>query len=114
MKATLAMKAAVKAGVAYLNVTDPNWFWRINPETLDLSQPCHCILGQLEQQTPDGGNYNRACTRRNLIHPGESTERVMHLGFTLGTVFGSDQSRKWQALTELWKQEIRNAKRRNR
>jgi len=36
----------VSAGAAWLDEHRPGWWQRINLETLDLGDPCRCVLGQ--------------------------------------------------------------------
>lgn len=36
----------VAAGVAWLDQNRPGWVQRINLDTLDLGDPCQCVLGQ--------------------------------------------------------------------
>ena len=38
----------VAVGVEWLNENYPNWREQIDPARLQMSDPCHCILGQLE------------------------------------------------------------------
>jgi hypothetical protein len=37
----------VAAGAAWLDANRPGWWQRINLATLDLGDPCRCVLGQL-------------------------------------------------------------------
>jgi hypothetical protein len=41
----------VAAGSAWLDANRPGWWQRINLDTLDLGDPCECVLGQ------EDGNY---------------------------------------------------------
>jgi hypothetical protein len=41
----------VAAGAAWLDANRPGWWQRINLDTLDLGDPCECVLGQ------EDGNY---------------------------------------------------------
>lgn len=49
MTTTIAERVA--AGAAWLDEHRPGWDQRIDLETLDLGDPCHCVLGQ------EYGNY---------------------------------------------------------
>jgi hypothetical protein len=42
----MEMELAVAKGVRYLDKHNPQWFLRINLNTLDLGEPGLCILGQ--------------------------------------------------------------------
>lgn len=39
-------KARISKGVKWLNATKPNWFKKINVDSLDLGDSTSCILGQ--------------------------------------------------------------------
>lgn len=41
------IKERVAAGAALLDERMPGWEQDVNPHTLDLSSPCHCVLGQI-------------------------------------------------------------------
>jgi hypothetical protein len=44
----------VAAGVAWLDENVPDWLGRVDPLTLDLSDDCGCVLGQLFGLFEDG------------------------------------------------------------
>lgn len=46
-------RTRVKAGAAYLDVTQPGWYRTLDVEHLDLADECRCVLGQLFQPVKD-------------------------------------------------------------
>ncbi len=48
-----SLASRVRAGVALLDYTRPNWWTRIDPDRLCIWSPCNCVLGQLD------GDYER-------------------------------------------------------
>jgi hypothetical protein len=44
----------VAAGAAWLDANRPGWWQRINLDTLDLGDPCRCVLGQEYGDFADG------------------------------------------------------------
>jgi hypothetical protein len=47
---TSTIAERVAAGAAWLDANRPGWVERIDLETLDLGDPCRCIVGQLNVQ----------------------------------------------------------------
>lgn len=47
---TATVEERVAAGAAWFDDELPEWFLIVNPETLDLSEPCGCIIGQITRQ----------------------------------------------------------------
>lgn len=43
----LSVKDRVDSGAAWLDEVRPYWFREINPEVLDLSCACDCVMGQI-------------------------------------------------------------------
>jgi hypothetical protein len=44
----------VQAGAAFLDEERPDWRWEIDTATLDLSDDCGCVLGQIFGDFTDG------------------------------------------------------------
>jgi hypothetical protein len=66
---TMTLLPNIKRGMRWLDAHYPDWEWRINLQTLQLSSGCRCILGQLvgfaviiegERQHPDLSNASWA------------------------------------------------------
>jgi len=64
------LKLAVKKGIFLLDEKVPGWREKIDVAELDMTSPCHCILGQVT------GDYFLACEDLSL----EQAEAV-ELGF---------------------------------
>lgn len=78
----------VKNGIAWLNMNVPAWRTQLDVDRLNMSNDCHCILGQLY------GSFRSALTQLN--DPEDSTFVVDH-GFdiTTGGYFG-DLEDEWR------------------
>jgi len=86
------IKRAVDAGFAYLDATKgPEWARKINTETLDVRNPCSCVLGQVEEC-----NYSSAISRLGI-------KNGKLLGFNLRTA----AAQSWSTLNALWRRRIR-------
>jgi hypothetical protein len=85
----------IKAGMDWLDHAVPQWEARIDLTTLDMTNPCGCILGQIE------GDYYRALTRlfpeMTLDEQDEWAEEHGLYTANLGT------SDAWRVLTREWK-----------
>jgi hypothetical protein len=57
--------AQIALGMAWLDEHRPGWAERVNVETLDLGDPCHCVLGQTGD-LPDGDSYRSVVSANGL------------------------------------------------
>lgn len=93
MSTTIAER--VEAGAAWLDLNRPGWVDRIDLETLDLGEPCRCILGQ---EYGEYQNMPDLLWESGLVHP---------YGFN-AAVFGTWAQRtdEFDALTAAWRELI--------
>lgn len=100
----MRLRKDVEAGAFYLDENHPGWFKKINLDTLDLSNQCNCVLGQLHGDYDDGLIEEKIAASRNWS-PGPAHRvalRAIHLGFySFGRV-------KYDALTKAWKRAIKD------
>jgi hypothetical protein len=91
----------VAAGAAWLDANRPGWWQRINLATLDLGDPCRCVLGQ------DFGGFGKGVSA-----VGGDLARWMktcaNLGFyssrdAAGTYVPTEIEREYAALTAAWR-----------
>ena len=95
-----SLRDRAAAGAAFLDRVKPDWFKRVNLDTLDLSCDDTCVLGQLH------GDYLRGMDKYGL-----DNERARELG-----LWGNCHPREflagfrggWNRLTRAWKNEIEN------
>lgn len=91
---------AVRDGIALLNDetnnrVPANWIWAINPDYLDISNPTHCVLGQLF-----GGHFGNGYVRgADILELDDPSE----YGFNVSNVDVSS----YHTLTHLWRNAIR-------
>jgi hypothetical protein len=99
MSTTIAERVA--AGAEWLDVNRPGWVDRINLETLNLSSPCRCILGQ------ELGDYCEA-PYELIGWPSDDDDerddsRAVELGFNIPS---SWMEYDYEALTAEWRRYI--------
>lgn len=58
---TLDPSVRISAGLAFMDERYPGWRNRINPDTLDVADPCNCILAQAT-----GRDYNEVVPELGL------------------------------------------------
>ena len=96
-----SLRDRAAAGAAFLDRAEPDWFKRVNPETLDLAHGNLCVLGQLY------GTYRQGIGRHNALF--QNTEKSQKLGFVGNcnpdSYFGRLRG-GWNRLTRAWKNEI--------
>jgi hypothetical protein len=110
-----AIYARVAKGAAFLDAWRPGWFQKINVTTLDLSNTCLCVLGQLE------GGFWEACYRLGWVQRGSVVagcrptpkgNPAHELGFNGNGIVGapslnSDSHQKfYRVMTDAWLKEI--------
>lgn len=107
-------------GAAFLDEKDPGWRDRINRETLNLREPCHCVVGQSNM-----ARYDAAWRRREagfdtveLADPyafglgylgvesyddHEAWENETRFGFVASVMFDRDAAgTSWLELQQAW------------
>lgn len=93
-------------GARYLDDVDPDWFWHIDPDMLELGNGHACVLGQLY------GSFITGLSRVRLINF-SSTPRPerspVALGFLcLRGVCQALQEQDYEYLNQAWQEEIRS------
>lgn len=111
------VRQSVKRGAALMDENDPRWFEKINLESLDMKNPCLCVLGQVYGRYGSGlkeilsdGEY---ADWISLASEGSDTNLISKpefYGFCFDRDFESldyilDRYRK---LDNLWTQEIKD------
>lgn len=96
----------VQRGAAFLDNADPEWYRRVDPETLALSDGHHCVLGQIH------GEFRLGLGRSHLISlssaPRASLSPVAY-GFKCVDGVSDDwQKRDYDLLDEAWKEAVQN------
>ncbi len=92
------LAARVADGALFMDGLDPDWYWYVNPDTLDMAEGgwsgrswCGCVLAQ------------HSATTFSLYLYGLDTGEAQLLGFTFGS---SLRDPVWDVLTDLWREEI--------
>lgn len=98
-----SVQLLVAAGIAYLNVIMPDWYKKINLETLHIASAEDCIVGQLYAHL--GGYGGRAFWAMYGTDKGVYNINT-NLGFSTGNP--SDE------ITKEWKKQIKLLRRRDR
>lgn len=96
------------AGAAWLDEHRPGWWQRINLDTLDLGEPCRCVLGQefAPDVDPDGrdlvvaNGYQLAVAKLR-----DGPPAAFALGFTI-TGARAYEELSWETLTAAWRELI--------
>lgn len=105
---------AVARGARLLDERRPRWFRQIEPATLNLSQSCNCVLGQIY------GDYSAGLSKFERW-VGIYWNRAGRYGFTMSnsTAFGpwvwgvngesaeAKRTAYWRLLDRLWKAEVK-------
>lgn len=119
MKTPKQWRAAIRAGMAFLDAMRPQWRRRIDLEKLDLSEPDCCVLGEVY------GDYFKG--RDRLLNGSVPTDeygddelldddtrsRVLNArAQALG--FYADRDEDYPRLTRLWREEYRKGQARRR
>lgn len=89
------VRERVRRGIAWLNDRAHGWRRKVVVKDLDLSNPCGCVLGQIEVEDA-GGDYYRFCHENGL-----DEQQAVRLGFESG------QTVRYPTLTRIWKEELR-------
>jgi hypothetical protein len=96
----------VQRGAAYLDDVDPEWYRRVDSETLELGDGRHCILGQMH------GEFRLGLGRSRLISM-SSAPRASLSPVAYGFKCVENVPEEWQAydyelLNEAWKEAVRS------
>jgi hypothetical protein len=100
------VRAAVWAGIGYLNVHRPGWRRKINLEKLDLADPTCCVLGEVY------GDYSIG-TNALGFQPGEAEKFGFYIPNTAATA-ENPQRAQYQRLTAEWRAAYRAGQRQGR
>jgi hypothetical protein len=95
----------VRRGAAYLDDVDPEWYRRVDAETLELGDGRHCILGQLH------GEFRLGLGRSHLISmssaPRASLSPVAYGFKCVEGVPEPWQARDYELLNDAWRDAVR-------
>ena len=97
-----SIASRVRAGVQHLNKQWRNWYWHVDPGTLEMHSDLHCVGGQLS------GTYLRFLERMGL-----TLEDAGRLGFTMWLTEADvsdihNIKDEFPALTAAWQRAIRH------
>jgi hypothetical protein len=101
-----SLASRVRAGVAFLDWYDADWWTRVHAGTLDVNHPCGCVLAQVSGQN----YYTARAALDDQVNPGID---LAALGFD-GQVDMDDEDAsncEFEALTRLWSFVIRQRQR---
>ena len=87
---------AVQRGMALLDEKRPGWLGHIDLTTLDLREPCRCVLGQ------EFGHYEDGREATDL-----DQQSVVALGFDIDASTATSYPSAYYRLTRVWKRAIR-------
>lgn len=92
-------------GATYLDEIDPDWFWHVDPDTLELGNGNACVLGHLH------GSFLTGLTRLNLVSfnsPARLNLSPVEMGFLcVRGVCEALQEQDYVYLNEAWQELIR-------
>jgi hypothetical protein len=99
------VRERVQRGAEYLDGVDPEWYRRVDSETLELEDGRHCVLGQLH------GEFRLGLGRSHLISM-SSAPRASLSPVAYGFKCVENVPDEWQAydydlLNEAWKEAVR-------
>jgi hypothetical protein len=99
------VRERVQRGADYLDGVDPEWYRRVDSETLELEDGRHCVLGQLH------GEFRLGLGRSHLISM-SSAPRASLSPVAYGFKCVENVPEEWQAydydlLNEAWKEAVR-------
>lgn len=99
------VRERVQRGAEYLDGVDPEWYRRVDSETLELEDGRHCVLGQLH------GEFRLGLGRSDLISM-SSAPRTSLSPVAYGFKCVENVPDEWQAydydlLNEAWKEAVR-------
>jgi hypothetical protein len=96
----------VQRGAEYLDDVDPEWYRRVDSETLELGDGQHCILGQMH------GEFRLGLGRSDLINmssaPRASLSPVAYGFKCVENVPEEWQDYDYELLNEAWKEAVRS------
>jgi len=96
----------VRRGAQYLDEHDPDWYRSVNPESLELSDGSHCVLGQLH------GDFRLGLGRAHMINlssaPRANLSPVSYGFRCRQDVPDAWKDRDYELLNRAWREEIRH------
>lgn len=99
------VRERVERGANYLDEVDPEWYRRVDAETLELEHRDHCVLGQLH------GEFRLGLGRSNLISlssaPRASLSPTAYGFKCVEGVSDEWQQRDYALLDEAWMDAVR-------
>ena len=108
---TERLRKRVRAGMAFLDVTNPRWRRSINLDKLDLSDGECCVLGEVYGDYSDGRNalFRDVSELSNDYGATIETEsqRRNKMAETFGFWLDDAETPHYRRLTEIWKEEYR-------
>jgi hypothetical protein len=101
-------RARVRRGAAYLDGADPGWRDRIDPDSLELADGSHCVLGQLHGEFRAGLLRTRIWDASSAPSPRLfAAASPADLGFHAITTAGEDLAAlDYALLNRAWREEI--------
>lgn len=95
----------VVAGIEFLDREFPNWWWRIDPDGLDMASSSACMLGQIHGEGTGCGVYEEIAA--DLFGNTEAgARRAETLGFHV--TIDEVQDQRYRVLTMLWQSVLRD------
>jgi hypothetical protein len=94
----------VARGAAMLDGTAPGWESRIDPASLDLADPCRCVLRQVFPRRPFGDSVAALGLMSRLVEHGLAPDAGERDEYGLTTTAAS----WWDELADAWVAEVRD------
>lgn len=95
----------VRRGAEYLDRMDPDWYRRVNSDTLELGDGTHCVLGQLHGEFRLGLGRSRLITVSSAPRP--SLSPVAYGFKCVEGVPDEWQEFDYELLNQAWKEAVR-------
>ena len=99
------LKQAVARGASLLDVATPKWEQLLDLQALDMSKTHLCVLGQIW-----GSHHNGCLYLESLPDAEEEGLRLTQGGSLISSYYGFESedglSEEYEALSELWREEI--------
>jgi hypothetical protein len=102
---TLTITDRVSAGAAWLDEHRPDWWQRIDLDTLDLREPCYCVLGQEYAAEVDLDGHGLCCNGYQLAVARMDDHHPAELGFS-ADLHLAESVEFWDQLADAWRELI--------